>query len=517
MRFSFKSAKRYNYLTLLDTNMLYMLASCRGSSNFLSRITPKYYNNIEVGNRQMKKRLEQDLLGTMELPSDVYYGIQTQRAVENFPITGYKPGKGLIEALAIVKKAAALANMKVRQLDEEKAKAIVQAADEILEGKFLDQFVVDVIQGGAGTSLNMNANEVIANRAIEILGGEKGDYSVVSPNTHVNMSQSTNDVIPTAVRITVLKMLKELLAELELLREALLKKSEEFDDVIKMGRTHLQDAVPIRLGQEFAAYAATITRDIKRITAASEALYEVNMGATAVGTCVNAKVEYIESVTEYLKEFSYLPLRSAENMVDATQNADVLAAFSSTLKILALNFSKIANDLRLMASGPRAGLKEINLPSVQPGSSIMPGKVNPVMAEVVNQVAFQVAGNDHTIALAAEAGQFELNVMEPVLVYNLIQSVQILTNVAKVFRERCIVGITANAERCQEMVDNSVGIITPLVPHVGYEVASQLAKEVMSSNKTVRQLLSEKGLFSEEELDKILSPRAMTQPSSNGN
>ena len=417
----------------------------------------------------MKKRIEHDLLGSKEIPNNAYYGIQTQRALENFPITGYKPSKDLVQAIAMVKKAAAIANMELGQLDQEKAKAIVQASNEVLEGQYLDQFLVDVIQGGAGTSLNMNANEVIANRAIEILGGEKGDYTVISPNSHVNMSQSTNDVIPSAVRITVLNLVKNLLSELKQLHDALITKSQEFDDVIKMGRTHLQDAVPIRLGQEFAAYAETVTRDMDRITSASEALKQINMGATAVGTCVNAKIEYIDSVTAHLREFSCLPLCSAENMVDATQNADTLAAFSGNLRILALNLSKIANDLRLMASGPRTGLNEINLPPVQPGSSIMPGKVNPVMAEVVNQVCFQVQGNDHTIALATGAGQFELNVMEPVLVYNVIQSVEILTNVVRVFRERCIVGITANRERCQNMVDNSVGIITPLVSYVGYE------------------------------------------------
>ena len=465
----------------------------------------------------MKKRIEHDLLGSKEIPNNAYYGIQTQRALENFPITGYKPSKDLVQAIAMVKKAAAIANMELGQLDQEKAKAIVQASNEILEGQYLDQFLVDVIQGGAGTSLNMNANEVIANRAIEILGGEKGDYTVISPNSHVNMSQSTNDVIPSAVRITVLNLVKNLLSELKQLHDALITKSQEFDDVIKMGRTHLQDAVPIRLGQEFAAYAETVTRDMDRITSASEALKQINMGATAVGTCVNAKIEDIDSVTAHLREFSCLPLCSAENMVDATQNADTLAAFSGNLRILALNLSKIANDLRLMASGPRTGLNEINLPPVQPGSSIMPGKVNPVMAEVVNQVCFQVQGNDHTIALATGAGQFELNVMEPVLVYNVIQSVEILTNVVRVFRERCIVGITANRERCQNMVDNSVGIITPLVSYVGYEGATQLAKEVMSSNKTVRQLVSEKGIFTEEEIEKILSPKNMTQPTSSKN
>lgn len=459
-----------------------------------------------------KQRSEHDLLGTREIPNDAYYGIQTQRALENFPITGYRPHKELVLALAMVKKAAALANMKVGQLEKEKADAIIQATDEILEGQYLDQFIVDVIQGGAGTSLNMNANEVIANRAIEILGGEKGDYKLISPNSHVNMSQSTNDAFPTAVRIAVLKLVKNLLAELEQLHQALLTKSEEFDDVIKMGRTHLQDAVPIRLGQEFRAYARAISRDIHRIETASEALNEVNMGATAVGTGLNAKIEYIESTIENLREISSLPIQGADNMVDATQNVDTLAAFSGSLKILALNLSKIANDLRLMASGPRTGLSEINLPPVQPGSSIMPGKVNPVMAEVVNQVAFQVIGNDHTVSLAAKAGQFELNVMEPVMVFNIIQSMEILTNVVKVFREKCIIGITANRERCQDMVDRSVGIITALVPYIGYEGATKLAKEVIGSDKTVPEIISEKGIFTPEEIKVVLCPKVMTEP-----
>lgn len=458
-------------------------------------------------------RFEQDLLGTKEVPKDAYYGIQTQRALENFPITGYRPHRELILALAMVKKAAALANMKVGQLDNKIGEAIVEAAEEILEGKFIDEFVVDVIQGGAGTSLNMNTNEVIANRAIEILGGEKGNYELISPNSHVNMSQSTNDVFPTAARIAILKLTKNLLSELEELYQALMAKSQEFDDIIKMGRTHLQDAVPIRLGQEFGAYAKAIRRDILRIKTASEALYEVNMGATAVGTGLNANVEYIESVVENLREISGLPLNSAENMVDATQNTDTLAAFSGSLKILALNLSKIANDLRLMASGPRAGLSEIKLPPVQPGSSIMPGKVNPVIAEVVNQVAFQVIGNDHTVGLAVKAGQLELNVMEPVMIFNIIQSVEILTNVIQVFREKCIVGITANRERCQAMVERSVGIITALVPYIGYEKATKLAKEVMSTDKTVPEIISEKGVLTPEEMEKVLCPRNMTEPS----
>lgn len=457
-------------------------------------------------------RIEHDLLGEKKVPIDAYYGIQTQRALENFPITGYRPHKELILAMVMVKKAAALANMQLGKLDKKRADAIIRATDEILSGQFLDQFVVDVIQGGAGTSLNMNVNEVIANRAIEILGGKKGDYTLISPNSHVNMSQSTNDVFPTAVRIAILKLVKSLLAELEHLHEALLKKSEEFDDVIKMGRTHLQDAVPIRLGQEFGAYARVINRDLLRIKAASEALKEVNIGATAVGTGLNAQIEYIESTIENLRKISGFQVYSAEDLVDATQNVDTLAAFSGSLKILGLNLSKIANDLRLMASGPRAGLHEINLPPVQPGSSIMPGKVNPVMAEVVNQVAFQVMGNDHTVALVAQAGQFELNVMEPVMVFNIIQSIEILTNVIKVFREKCIMGITANRERCQDMVNRSVGIITALVPHIGYEGASKLAKEVIISGKSVPEIILEKSILTPEETKVILSPQNMTQP-----
>lgn len=457
-------------------------------------------------------RIEHDLLGEKKVPIDAYYGIQTQRALENFPITGYKSHKELVMAMVMVKKAAALANMQLGKLDKKRADAIIRAADEILSGQFLDQFVVDVIQGGAGTSLNMNVNEVIANRAIEILGGKKGDYTLISPNSHVNMSQSTNDVFPTAVRIAILKLVKSLLAELEYLHEALLKKSEEFDDVIKMGRTHLQDAVPIRLGQEFGAYAKAIERDVHRIENASEALREVNIGATAVGTSLNAQIEYINSTIENLRKISSLPIYSAENLVDATQNVDTLAAFSGSLKILGLNLSKIANDLRLMASGPRAGLHEINLPPVQPGSSIMPGKVNPVMAEVVNQVAFQVMGNDHAVALVAQAGQFELNVMEPVMVFNIIQSIEILTNVIRVFRERCIIGITANHKRCQDMVNRSVGIITVLVPHIGYEGASKLAKEVIISGKSVPEIILEKSILTPEETKVILSPQNMTQP-----
>ncbi|NMA01487.1 MAG: aspartate ammonia-lyase [Clostridia bacterium] len=457
-------------------------------------------------------RMEKDLLGEKEVPIDAYYGIQTIRAKENFPITGYTPHTTLIKALAMVKKASAQTNLELGLLDKKIGSAIIEASEEVIEGKFDDQFIVDVIQGGAGTSLNMNANEVIANRAIEILGGKKGNYLLVSPNTHVNMAQSTNDVFPTAIRIAILTLVEGLYKELAALEESFNKKAKEFDDVVKVGRTHLQDAVPIRLGQEFAAYGKAIARDMKRIELLARDLTEINLGATAVGTGLNAKKEYIDRVAVILREISGLPLKKAENLVDATQNTDNLAAFSSSLKILALNLSKVANDLRLMASGPRNGFNEINLPPMQPGSSIMPGKVNPVIPEVVNQVAFQVIGNDQTIALAVQAGQLELNVMEPVIVFNLIQSLTVLTNVVKIFRERCIDGITANKEHCLEMVEKSVGIITVLNPYIGYEKSSLLAQEVLAGNQSVTEIVEQKGLLSKEEIKTIFSPKAMTEP-----
>lgn len=457
-------------------------------------------------------RRERDLLGDREIPDDVYYGIQTARARDNFPITGYKPHIELILALAYVKKAAAQANVAVQRLNPKTGRAIVAACDEILSGKLIDQFVVDVIQGGAGTSYNMNANEVIANRAIELMGGKKGDYMLVSPNTHVNMAQSTNDVFPTAIKIASLKLAEGLLEALEGLQAALKEKEQEFDGVIKMGRTHLQDAVPIRLGQEFGAWAAAINRDCSRIRSALRGLRQVNMGATAVGTGLNADVEYIDKVVEYLAGETGLPLERAENMVDATQNADIYVALSGSLKICAVSLSKMANDLRLIASGPRCGLNEINLPAMQPGSSIMPGKVNPVMAEVVNQVAFQVMGNDMTVTLAAEAGQLELNVMEPVMTFNLLQSLDILRNVVRVFTEKCVRGITANVQRCRQMVEQSVGIITAINPHVGYETATVIAKEAITTGRPVREIVLERGILTEEELDIILNPQEMTKP-----
>lgn len=457
-------------------------------------------------------RYEKDLLGILEVPDEVYYGIQTIRATENFPITGYRPHRELIRALGYVKAAAAQANMQIETLTRTIGEAIVQASKEVSEGKFDAQFVVDVIQGGAGTSINMNANEVIANRAIEILGGRKGEYSKVHPNVHINMAQSTNDVFPTGIRIACLNIAHDLLLALAELKAAFEDKAKEFDGVIKMGRTHLQDAVPIRLGQEFSAYAQMLGRDIRRIEEASKALLVINMGATAVGTGLNADPAYIEMVSDNLKEITGLPLLRAENLVDATQNTDVFLEVSGALKTLAVNLSKIANDLRLMASGPRTGFGEINLPPMQPGSSIMPGKVNPVMAEVVNQVSFQVQGNDFTIALACGAGQLELNVMEPVVVFNLLQSLDILRNVLKVFKERCVVGITANEARCRDLVENSVGVVTAINPHVGYEVASLVAKEAISTGRPVREIVLEKGVLTSEELDVILNSFEMTRP-----
>ncbi|MBB5174390.1 aspartate ammonia-lyase [Texcoconibacillus texcoconensis] len=461
-------------------------------------------------------RVERDLMGEKKIPKQAYYGIQTMRAVENFPITGYPPHVELIRGLGYVKKAAAMANRDVGALSPNIADAIIEAAQEVIDGHLNGEFIVDSIQGGAGTSLNMNANEVIANRAIEIIGGEKGDYIHVSPTTHVNMAQSTNDALPTAIHIACLKLSSGLIDALSGAIEAIKEKEAEFDDVIKMGRTHLQDAVPIRLGQEFGAYRRVLERDLKRFKQSVNQLYEINMGATAVGTGLNAMPEYIDNVVGYLQELTGHPFYSAEHLVDATQNTDVYTQLSSSMKILSINLSKQANDLRLMSSGPRTGLNEINLPPRQAGSSIMPGKVNPVMCEVVNQIAFQVQGNDQTISLASEAGQLELNVMQPVLVFNLLQSFTILQNGLNVYREYAIEGMTANVERCRELVEHSVGIITAINPHVGYETASRIAKEAISSGRSVREICVEKGILTEEELNQILDPQDMTNPGVSG-
>lgn len=457
-------------------------------------------------------RTEADFLGEKQIPADVYYGVQTARAVENFPITGYKVHEEMIKALAIVKKAAALANMDTKRLYEGIGNAIVQAADEILAGQWHEYFIVDPIQGGAGTSMNMNANEVIANRALEIMGNTKGEYGKLSPNSHVNMSQSTNDVFPTAIHISTLNLLNKLLVTMNDMHDVFKRKAQEFDHVIKMGRTHLQDAVPVRLGQEFEAYSRVLARDIKRISATRDHLHEVNMGATAVGTGLNADPRYIENVVKHLADISTLPLVHAEHLVDATQNTDAYTEVSAALKICMTNMSKIANDLRLMASGPRAGLGEISLPARQPGSSIMPGKVNPVMAELINQIAFQVMGNDQTISLASEAGQMELNVMEPVLVFNLLQSISIMNNGFRSFTDHCLAGIEANETRMKEYVEKSVGIITAVNPHLGYEVVSRIAREAILTGKPIRELCLQYDVLTEEELDLILNPFEMTNP-----
>ncbi|MED3825549.1 aspartate ammonia-lyase [Priestia flexa] len=470
-----------------------------------------------MAKKEQQSRIEKDFLGEKELPKDVYYGVQTMRAVENFPITGYKVNKEMIRALAMIKKAAAMANMDTKRLYDGIGSAIVQAADEVIAGQWHEYFIVDPIQGGAGTSMNMNMNEIIANRALELMGYEKGDYVKLSPNSHVNMSQSTNDVFPTAIHLSTLRLLDDLLATMDKMVEVFKKKAKQFDPIIKMGRTHLQDAVPIRLGQEFAAYSRVLERDIKRISQSRQHLYEVNMGATAVGTGLNADPKYIENVVKYLAEISGLPLYGAEHLVDATQNTDAYTEVSAALKVCMMNMSKIANDLRLMASGPRAGLAEISLSARQPGSSIMPGKVNPVMPELINQVAFQVIGNDNTICLASEAGQLELNVMEPVLVFNLLQSISIMNNGFDAFTKYCLEGIEANEERLKEYVEKSVGVITAVNPHLGYEVVSRIAREAIMTGKSVRELCLQYDVLTEEELDLILNPYEMTNPGIAGN
>ena len=422
----------------------------------------------------------------------------------------------IINSLAYIKKAAAITNCEVGLLDKKITQAIVQACDEILAGRFHEDFIVDPIQGGAGTSLNMNANEVIANRANEILGGKKGDYSMVNPNDHVNCGQSTNDVIPTAGKMTSLRLLKNLKKELMRLHTALNEKAEEFDGVIKMGRTQLQDAVPIRLGQEFKAYSVAVLRDINRMDKAMDEMRALNMGGTAVGTGLNADESYLRRIVPNLSEISDMELVQAYDLIDSTQNLDPFVAVSGAVKACAVTLSKIANDLRLMSSGPRAGFGEINLPAKQNGSSIMPGKVNPVIPEVVNQVAFNVIGNDVTITMAAEAGQLELNAFEPIIFYCLFQSIDTLGYAVQTFVDNCVKGITANETRCRYFVENSVGIITAICPYVGYQKAAEIAKEAIKTGESVRKLIIEQGILTEEQMDEILDPVQMTEPGISG-
>jgi len=461
-------------------------------------------------------RREHDLLGDRDVPADALYGVQTLRAVENFPITGIRLGHfpHLIRALAMVKQAAARANCKLGLLPTEIASAIDRACSEIIDGHWHGHFVVDVVQGGAGTSTNMNANEVIANRALELLGHPRGDYGHCHPNNHVNLSQSTNDAYPTAVRVAVVLELAELLAVLRTLAEDLRAKAAEFSEILKMGRTQLQDAVPMTLGQEFDAFSATTGEDIARLEETARLFLEINLGGTAIGTGINADPAYPGLAVEELAAITDLDLALAPNLVEATPDTGAFVSFSGVLKRVAVKLSKLCNDLRLLSSGPRCGLNEINLPAVQPGSSIMPGKVNPVIPEVVNQVAFQVIGNDLTITMAAEAGQLQLNVMEPIISFAIFESLDMLTAAVKTLSERCIRGITVNDERCRDMVEGSIGLVTAVVPALGYEAASDIAKEALSTNRSVREIILERGLLSAEDLDRLLSPEAMTAPRS---
>ena len=456
-------------------------------------------------------RLEADSIGTMEVPAEVYYGVQALRAKQNFPITGTKLHPVFIRNLAQVKKAAAITNNNAGLLPKDKMDAIIKACDEVIAGKWAEEFIVDAIQGGAGTSANMNMNEVIANRAGEILGCPKGSYKLVHPNDHVNMAQSTNDVIPTAGKLTVLDLLAPLEKALLRLEKELSKKAAEFDDVITMGRTQLQDAVPIRLGQVFHGYASMVARDRKRIEKAHKEMYTVNLGGTAVGTAINVSDSYFYKVVPNLERLTGYPLRQAEDLFDATENLDGFVAVSGVVKTCAVDLSKMCNDLRLMSSGPKTGFGEINLPAKQNGSSIMPGKVNPVIPEVVNQVAFNVIGNDVTITMAAEAGQMELNAFEPVVFYNLFDSITTLTHAVDTLTANCILDITANEKRCRELLDASVGITTALCPYIGYKKAASLAKESLKTDIPVKTLVLKYGLLKESELDSILDPYAMTE------
>lgn len=460
----------------------------------------------------MSYRIEKDFLGTMDIPEEAYYGIHTLRAVQNFPISEFKVHKELIKALAEVKQACAIANMKINLLDTKIGEAIVKAATEVAEGKLYNQFITDAFQGGAGTSTNMNMNEVLANRAIEILGGKKGDYHIVHPLDHVNLSQSTNDVYPTALKIATIRMVLKLSESMAKLQGALQEKETLFAGIIKLGRTELQDAVPITLGQEFGAFAEAIARDRWRLYKVEERLRQVNLGGTAIGTGLNAKREYIYTVIEELRNITKLGIARAENTVDVTQNVDVFVEVSGLIKAAAVNLAKIAGDLRLLSSGPRGGLGEIILPQIQAGSSIMPGKVNPVIPEMVTQVAFQVMCFDQAIAMAAASGQLELNAFLPLIAFNILNSLEILTNAVKILTIRCINGIQADEKRCQHWLEESLCKVTALVPYIGYEEAAELYKQAARERKTIGELAIEKELFKQEELDIIFSTSELTRP-----
>jgi aspartate ammonia-lyase len=460
----------------------------------------------------MQFRTERDPLGEHAVPADAYYGIQTVRARENFPISGLRAPADLVTATVLVKKAAAAANMELERLDPRVGDAIARAADEVLSGSLRDQFVVDVYQAGAGTSHNMNTNEVLANRAAEILGGGRGEYTLVHPNDHVNMAQSTNDVFPTATRLALLLVHEALVESARALAASLDRKAREFDTILKVGRTHLQDAVPMTLGQEFGGHAACIARGAHDVAHASEQLRELNLGATAVGTGLNAGEDYTQLAIRNLSRYTGLELVPARNRFRVTQSMGDVLAYSGAMRRLSVELSKVASDLRLLSMGPRAGISEIALPAVQPGSSIMPGKINPSVPEMVNQVCYQVIGCDTTICVAAEAGQLELNVMMPVIAWNAIHASTILRESMKVLRTRCVDGIEAEPKRCRELLDRSTAMATALNPYIGYARTAEIAKESVKTGKPIRELVLERGLLDATELDRILSVEAMTQP-----
>ena len=457
-------------------------------------------------------RTEHDFLGELEVPDDVYYGVQTMRAIENFNITGQKLDPDFIKALAQVKKAAALANMDTGRLPHEIGDVLVQAADEIIAGGHIEQFPVDPIQGGAGTSINMNMNEVLCNRALELHGDPKGRYDIISPNNHANMAQATNDAFPTGIKVCLSAKSTVFLASLDRLATELEKKATSFRAILKMGRTHLQDAVPITLGQEMGSYASAVRRSMRRIRYVQRHIHTINMGGTAVGTGLNAEPAYIKAVAKRLSEITGEQYRTSQNIIDATNNTDAFADFSSALKNAALVLIKLANDFRLMASGPRCGLNELHLPMRQPGSSIMPGKVNPVIAEVLDQACYQVIAGDLAVTLGVENGQFELNVMEPVMAFNMFNSLNYITRAVNTFVDKLLIDLKPNVEQCQKWLDNSVGIVTALLPHIGYEKSAELAREAYTTGKPIREIILEQGILSKKELNHILSPRQMTRP-----
>jgi fumarate hydratase class II len=456
-------------------------------------------------------RIEKDSMGEMYVPEDALWGPQTQRAVENFPISGYRFPRGFIRAMGMIKYASAKANMALGRLDENNGNAILQASEEVMEGKLDDQFVVDIFQTGSGTSTNMNANEVIANRANRIIGTGTGGKPPVHPNDHVNMGQSSNDVIPTAMHIAAVETIKMgLIPALNRLKEELATKAKTFDNIVKIGRTHLQDATPVRLGQEFGGYASMVSHGIRRIRKNLEDLRELALGGTAVGTGLNAHPDHISKAIEEISRITGCTFREADDHFEAQGAKDAIVEASGALKTLAVSLTKIANDIKWMGAGPYAGLGEINIPPVQPGSSIMPGKVNPVIAEALNQVAAQVIGNDAVITLSGLSGNFELNVMMPVMAHNFLSSVELLTNGADVFTEKCLKGLTANEERCKELVEKSLAMVTALNPYIGYDKAAEIAKEAYNTGKSLREVILDKNVMAEDKLDEVLDPYSMT-------